>query len=354
MPFTKRQIANILNKRGQAFVPRDRMNYAGRICESFLRKKLYRWEDRAALALYRLLKTANVDIREYALTIAGQLRVTTIGNDADSIAFRRMLTTYTTARLSEFARDAAAVSYQYAYTAYAAGWYGRLWMIDQASHHDKRVKPTRLDHTKAAQAVLMPGLTEAIDTSTYAYASNEWRDVYANAVAGSLLKVKRAINATVTEPSSVLGVTQDISTALGVDVAAKQASKGLYHAVSLPTRTAVMRSANHASAEVYGTHTDMLLGAMWVTSHDERVCPICSRLDGHIYVINSLVGIALFGLPPDGSHYGCRCTIIPLMLPVENPNAPPDDDMGDWLDEWGFQDELDFFMQDDELASTQL
>jgi SPP1 gp7 family putative phage head morphogenesis protein len=301
-----------------------------------------------------MLKQVNTVVRDYALVIAGQLRLTQVANDADSIVFRRMLAQYTQARLAEFGQQAARLGYQYAYTAYAAGWYGRLWMLDQASHHDPRVKPRRMSTGKAAQAVLQPGMTEAVDNTAYEYAGNEWRDIYATAVIQSTLKIKRMINTTVQAPSSVLAVTQDIASALGVDTPPKEAAKGLYHAVSLPTRTAVMRSANHASADVYGTHTEMLLGAMVVSSHDDRVCPICQRLDGRIFVINSLVGIALLGLPPDGTHLGCRCSVIPMMLPYESPNDPPDDVFDDWLDEYGFMDELDLFMQDDMLESTQL
>lgn len=343
-----------MQKSGQAFVPRDRLNYAGRVCETYLRKKIYRFEDRAALAIYGLLKQTNARIRDYALMIAGQVRITQVGNDSDSIVFRRMLSQYITTQLSEFNNAVARLSYQYAYTAYAAGWYGRLWMLMEASHYDPRVKPQRLSTGLAAQSVLQPGLTEAVDNAAYEYAGNEWRDTYTNAVSTNLIKLKRVINSTVQEPTSVLGLTQAISTTLGVDAPAKQASTGLYYAASLPTRTAVMRGFNYASAEVYKTHTEMLLGAMWLTSHDSRVCPQCARQDGRIFVINSLVGIGLFGLPPDGTHIGCRCSIVPLMIPVEQPNEPPQDGFDDWLDEWGFMDELDFFMQDDMLASTQL
>ena len=353
MSLTSQQRNRVLHL-AQLTVPHDRLNYAGRFCESYLRLKLYRHEDRAALAIYNLLKQTNTRIRDAALMFAGQLRITTVGNDSDSIVFRRMLSREINTRLSEFNDVAARLAYQYAYTAYAAGWYGRQWMLMEASHHNPRVIPQRLSTGKAAQGVLQPGLTEAVDNAAYEYAGNEWRDVYTSAVTASISKLKRVINGTAQAPMSVLGLTQAISTTLGVDAPPKQAAKGLYHAVSLPTRTAVMRSANVASAEVYKTHTELLLGAMWVTSHDERVCPICSRLDGRIYVVNSLVGIALFGLPPDGSHYGCRCTIIPLMLPVEKPDNPPTDSFDDWLDEYGFADELDYFMQDDMLESTQI
>lgn len=355
MPLTSKQRERVL-RLAQLTVPHDRLNYAGRFCESYLRLKLYRFEDRAALALYRLLQQANADIRNYALYAAANLRLDEVGNDAASITFRRSVGNYATQRLTEYGQQAALTGYRYAVTAYAAGWYGRLWMLQEASHGDKRVRITPAPMSKAALSVLQPGMQEAVlpDMSIYDMLGNEWRDNFTMAVNASVAKVKRVLINTASNPQSVTAITQDIGLTLGVDAKGKQASKGLYHATQLPVRTAVMRSANQASAEVYGTHTEMLLGAMWVTSHDERVCPVCSRLDGSIYVINSLVGIALLGLPPDGSHYGCRCTIIPLMLPVDRPNDPPQDSFDDWLNEWGYYDELDFFMDDTTLESTQV
>jgi len=355
MPLTRTQRERVL-RLAQLTVPHDKLNAAGRYCESYLRLKLYRFEDRAALAVYNLLKQANADIRDYALYTASNLRLTTIGNDAASITFRRLVGSYATRRLTDYGQQAAVVGYRYAVMSYAAGWYGRLWMLMEASHGDKRVKVSHVSMARAAMAVLQPGLQEAVraDMDAYDYMGNEWRDTFTLAVNASAAKVKRVLMATASNPQSVLAITQDIGQTVGVDAKGQQASKGLYHATQLPIRAAVMRSANQASAEVYKTHTEMLLGAMWVTSHDERVCLVCSRLDGHIYVINSLVGIALLGLPPDGSHRGCRCTIIPLMLPYDSPDDPPQDGFDDWLNEWGFYDELDFFMDDTRLESTQV
>lgn len=356
MPLTSRQLDNIMRKSGQAFVPRDRMNYAVRVCETYLRKKLYRFEDRAALAAYNLLTSAYSDIREYALYTANNLRLSTVGNDAQSIVFRRSVGDYATRRLHDYGQQVAVLGYRYATTAYTAGWYGRLWMLTQASRGDKRVQVTRAPIAKAGLSVLQPGMTEAVqaDMTLYDAMGSEWRDQFTMAVNSAIAKIKRVLMTTASQPASVLPIMQDVGQQLGINATPKQSAKGLYHAVQLPIRTAVMRSANQASAAVYINHTEMLLGAMWVTSPDERVCPVCSRLDGSIYVINSLVGIALLGLPPDGSHYGCRCTIIPLMLPYDSPDDPPDDSMDDWLLEWGLQDELSFFMDDSVLESTQL
>lgn len=356
MPLTSQQLKRIMSTRGQAFVPRDVMNYAGRVTETYLRKKLYRFEDRAALEAYKLLKYTMGSIREYALGTASNLRIDKVGNDAASIAFRRTVGNYATQQLVNYGQRVAVMGYQYAVTAYAAGWYGRQWQLWEASHHDKRVTFERLPKSKAESSVLTPGLTEAIqaDLNAYDYLGDTWRDNFTLAVNASIAKVKRVLNSTVSNPQSVLPLMTEVATTLGIDTTAKESAKGLYHAVQLPIRTAVMRSANHASAEVYKTHTELLLGAMWVTSNDHRVCPVCSRQNGRIFIINSLVGIALFGLPPDGSHFGCRCTIIPLMIPVERANEPPQDSFDEWLDEWGFADELNFFMDDTVLESTQL
>lgn len=352
MPFTKVQLANIMQTRGQAFVPRDKLNYAGRVAETYLRKKIYRWEDKAALASYILLKETNARIREYAIQTAGQLRLQQIGNDADSNVFRNMLNRYVDGQLSAYSNKVAQLAYDYSYTAFAAGWYGRLWQLDESSQHDPRVRPQRLPQQLAQRTVLLPGLKEAVDEGS----KTPFHDQFDLAAQASAIKVRRAVNSTVSSPLGMLAVTQAISATLGVNAKPKQAASGLYHAVSLPIRTSVMRSFNHASAEVYKTHTEMLLGAMWVTSHDSRVCAECASHEGQIFIINDLIGIALFGLPPDGSHWGCRCSMIPLLIPYDqqDKNDPPADDLEDWLIAKGFEDTMGDFMTDTSLESTQL
>lgn len=353
MPFTKPQLANIMQTRGQAFVPKDKLNYAGRVAETYLRKKIYHWEDKAALASYNLLKQTNARIRDYALQIAGQLQLTQVGNDANSNVFRNMLNRYVDGQLSSYGDKVTQIAYDHSFTAFEAGWYGRLWQLDESSHHDPRVKPQRMPQQLAQRTVLLPGLKEAFDSGG---GTTPFHDQFDTAVQTSAIKVRRAVNSTVSNPQGVLAVTQMIGATLGVNSKPKQAATGLYHAVSLPIRTSVMRSFNHASAEVYKTHTEMLIGCMWVTSHDSRVCAECASHDGQIFVINSLVGIALLGLPPDGSHWGCRCAIIPLILPYDqtDKNDPPDDTFEEWLIAEGFADTLDEFMQDTSLESTQL
>lgn len=353
MPLTSKQIDRIMRKAGKAYVSRDHLNYAGRVCETYARKKIYRWEDRAALAGYRLLKVAQADIREYAHYAAAQLQLSEVGSDAKSITFRRMLNGYMTQRLGQFANDIAAQAYQYAVTGYAAGWYLRQWQIQQALHKPEAFRPQRLQTHRASARVLQPSLTEAVrpDSALYDYAGAEWRDTYTNVTAAAIVKVKSAVNRTLTKPASVGQVTQDIAATLGTD---NENPKGLYHSTQLMTRSAIIRSFSHSSVDAYQTHVEWLVGAMWITSNDDRVCPICRPQNGRIFIINDLVGIALFGLPPDGTHYGCRCAIIPLLIPVDKANEPPEDSFDEWLDDWNFYDDIDVFMSDTQLASTQV
>lgn len=353
MALTSKQIARLMRSSGKTVISPEHLNYAGRVCENYAVRKLFRWEDKAALAGYKLLKAAQKDIRETAYYYASQVRVDEIGNDANSITFRCMLNRYITQRLGQFAYDIAAQAFAYAITAYGAGWYLRQWQIQQAAHKPQGFVPQRLSVNRASANVLQPGLSEAIrpNMGMYDYAGNEWRDSYINATTSGILKAKSAVNRTLTKPASVTQVVQDVTDTLGTD---NENPKGLYHSTQLNTRAAVIRSFSHASADAYGTHTEWVIGAMWITRNDGRVCPLCARQHGRVFVINDLFGMALLGLPPDGTHFGCRCDIIPLMFPVERPNDPPEDSFDEWLDEWGFADELDVFMSDTQLESTQL
>lgn len=345
MPLTAQQRKRIM--RNGAHIP-EQVNYAGRVAENYLRKKLYRWEDLGAKANYETVKALSRDVREFVLYAANQARVSTIGNDAPSTVFRRMANEYLTQRMGQFVNAVAWQSYGYAVTGYTAGWYLRQWQLHSATHG--QIKPVRVSNLNAQKQVLAP-MQEAVtlDGGVYDYAGSQWRSDYLQAGTQALLKLRRQLNQTVIKPVSPLALTQQFNDTLGAD-----GKGGLYHSVQVNTRTAVMRSANVASQDVYGTHTEFILGAIFVTSRDDRVCPICQRLEGKVVVVNDLLAIALLGLPPDSTHYGCRCTYVPFVIPVDKPNEPPQDTFEEWLHENGFYSELDEFMSDDMLESTQV
>lgn len=348
-----------MHKSGQAFVPKDRMNYAGRVAATYLRKKVYRWEDRAALANYRLLQAANRDIRDYGLQTASRRGITTISNDAKSIPFRRDLVQYSSQRLYQYSKDAARQSFKYAATAYAAGWYGTQWMIDQAMHEEQPKEPDPIPYLLLLWAILHPGTVPNLDINlTYEDLATEWEDAYTTAVLNAIAKEKRVINSTVIQDTELLALLQQIAAVLGVDV---QTAAGLYYSTDLLTRTAIMRALNQSSAAVYQSNAETIQKVMWVTSHDSRVCPECASHDGELFEITPGGYVTpLQGLPPDASHPNCRCTTVPILPDVENPNAPPNETFNEWTNRWmngndkWYTLELGEFMNDSTLESTQL
>jgi SPP1 gp7 family putative phage head morphogenesis protein len=46
---------------------------------------------------------------------------------------------------------------------------------------------------------------------------------------------------------------------------------------------------------------------MWVTTIDERTCPLCMSLHGQTWDINE---VDLIPDIPDGTHYNCRCRVM--------------------------------------------
>src|SRR6185295_12404945 len=114
MPFTKAQIQRIMHKPGQAYVPRDRYPYAGRIAETLVRKKIFRLEDAAAKAVYDILKRTFDDIRAYGQHIADNLGLDVLSMDAASITWRRMLLAYAEPKLGEAAHLMALSGYRFA------------------------------------------------------------------------------------------------------------------------------------------------------------------------------------------------------------------------------------------------
>jgi hypothetical protein len=61
------------------------------------------------------------------------------------------------------------------------------------------------------------------------------------------------------------------------------------------------------------TQTPETQKVMWVTSRDDRVCPICEPLDGNIYDVNDenrpKPGPEEYG---GNTHWGCRCKLAPV------------------------------------------
>lgn len=364
MSYSKSQLKAIMDKPGHAYVPRDKIPYAGRVAETLVRKKTYALEDSAALAGYDMLKVANQDIRNYGLQLADRYNLNLLGVDRATLEWRKAFLAYVNTRLNQAVDALAEDAYKNAITAYAGGYYGRLWVMDSIVKGRYTVYKPRLQSRVVSQAVLHPGLTESIQPDYYVYATDghEWQDSYRATLPPSLLKIRKATNAVIVGRTSVRDVLNAVSAEIGIG---SDKPRGLYFATQSLTRTNIMRASNHGAVAAYQAQTlsaiqestdGWILGLVFTTAGDDRVCYICSRHEGELYVLNDLFGILLFGLPPDSTHTGCRCGFVPLLLPDlrDGNNDPPKDTWDEWADDNDFTSDIDWFVTNKRLKSTQI
>lgn len=313
MGFSQAQLDAIMKKSGRAFVPAGKLPYAGRVCETYIRKKLYALEDEAALKDHAILSAAWKDIRARGQFYADILHIDTFSMDGASITWRQRFLAYAQERLMLAAEQMAQAAYEDATIAYAGGYYGRLWLMDMVTKGKVTVRRPPLNIRYADTQILTPGLKEAItpDMGVYRYAGQEWRDNYQNVITNGLLKIKRATTGYLAGEISVQEALNGLQTILGLD---SGRMGGVYYAAQLVTRAAIMRASNHGTVAAVKAQTrrglqestdGWIAGVIWLTSHDDRVCDICAPHDGEFFVVNDLIGIFMLGLPPDGTHYGC-------------------------------------------------
>lgn len=356
MPYSKTQLNRIMAKRGQAFVPKSKLPYAGRVCETYIRKKIYRLEDRAALAAFRLFQTAYTDIRNQAYDLAGYAGLKALDMGSAATDWRHSVAEYAGQRLDRLAQDVAYSAFQYASTAYRAGYYGRVWLLDQSSPADFRPNFTQLPAEVVSSGVLTP-LAEAYtptDGITYAVKGADWRQGFQNIMAGTRVKMARALSTAAVNGATIpAAVTTAIGLPMGMGSKPNAKTAAAYHETQSTIRADVMRASNHGAVRAYQDNSKVILGVIFLSSHDSKVCFRCERLDGKIWILNDLLGIALAGLPPDGTHRGCRCGVAPILLPGWGDSGePPGDTFEDWWDDEIGTNEMDDFFADDRLESS--
>ncbi len=94
------------------------------------------------------------------------------------------------------------------------------------------------------------------------------------------------------------------------------------HQVRAFVRTAVNHTATQAREAVYERNRELLAknGVMWVSTLDDRTCPICGVLDGQTFKPGE-------GQRPP-AHFQCRCTTTPVLA---GEPAPERIQYEDWL-----------------------
>lgn len=85
-------------------------------------------------------------------------------------------------------------------------------------------------------------------------------------------------------------------------------------------RTSVIHASTQGRELLYQENDSLIKGVQWISTLDNRTCPICGSLDGQVFKINE-------GERPP-IHPLCRCTTVPILktgkeLGLNIPNLPP-------------------------------
>jgi SPP1 gp7 family putative phage head morphogenesis protein len=331
MTYTKRQLSKILNVGSRPFIEPDHdLPYTMRVCESLIRRRLYALEDETVAQQWYMYKAAYNDIRNRALDLAYQYRVTELTNTANVIRWRRDVDAYTQQRAAALSNQVAYHALKAAGNLYLLGYYGRAWALDMSTRPDVSIRAPVPNTADVTRDVLQPGLTEAWepDRLIYDLLGVEWRQTYADNLDDMVRKIRTTMNTAIQNNLNVQNWTQLVADAMGVNISKAQGFKSAFNRIQALTRTYAMTAANEGALGLYTANSNLVEGIEWLASNDGRVCPMCARLNGMVW----LIGDSDMQRPP--AHVNCRCTIIPRVTSLANTgnaSLPPAQTWKDWI-----------------------
>lgn len=356
MPFSNAQARRILHVNGEPFIDPARVPHLGlRLTESYLRRKLYSWEDRAVTDQWRTFDAAYTDIRNYGIRTAENAQLDTLERTYAAVQWKRDVMTYARQRLAQATRHTAESAFKYALTAWYANYYGKAWQLDVSTKPDVLVNVPTPSFIQAHRNVLLPDLQEAAqpDGGLYEAMGEEWRQRYADELAEMLVKVQRGMDRSTNEGHTITQAMRGLRDSIGLAATMDAGFTANFYRMQTLTRTAIMDgaqdgaealwTANSAEPEQRRNRTGeaLLLSLVtWVTARDERVCVTCRGLDGQT---NSLLN-PLRRRPP--AHPNCRCQEVPSVAAIflMPDDYLPQDTFGEWLAGFGVGMMLDDFL----------
>lgn len=176
------------------------------------------------------------------------------------------------------------------------GYYGRAWALDMATNPDVPVRVPLLPVEAIRAMVLTP------------YLGQQWGEGLTLSRDEFVLRIKRQLITALANGEGIQKAQQRLNAELGVKPGTKQ-FKAFSYRTALIARTEIIRSSNLGALSIYEANQDILSGWEWVAARDERTCPRCGALDGKRFAFNDYRMA-----PPSGSHLGCRCTAVPVLI----------------------------------------
>jgi SPP1 gp7 family putative phage head morphogenesis protein len=179
------------------------------------------------------------------------------------------------------------------------GYYGRAWLLDTVTVQDWNATKNVLLPTEAIHSIL---------TQDY-IGTDEWIAMERSKLVDS---IRRSLTQSMIQGEGMAKARNRLVKELGIKPGQTKNFKGATYRAMLIARTEIMRASNLGALAIYEQNQDILSGWEWVATLDERTCVICGGLDGKVFKFGSDQL-----QPPSGSHPGCRCTIVPVLLDTE-------------------------------------
>ncbi|MBZ0270755.1 phage head morphogenesis protein, partial [bacterium] len=125
-----------------------------------------------------------------------------------------------------------------------------------------------------------------------------------------LTGIKNSLTVGIAAGLSIPNIAKNIGSVILDKEAFKQAGKTVFataqQRIELIARTEILRAHNQGRLKFYDTVG--VRDVRWMVAADERLCPICSALDGQVFAVDKM--------PPIPRHPACRCCVsaVPLRI----------------------------------------
>ena len=277
MAYSAAQTARLLKP---VLVSRARVpSLTGRVTETEIKRRVFKVERRAVLALADLYRAALNDLRAQAEGY------TPTGDWLDG--YMR----FVRARLTTLGEDAAASALKAARLAYVGGYYGRLWALEMQTRPDT---PIARPAPRGLAAVLDEALyDDAIDDLIRSLLGKRWRAQFADQLDVLIPQIRVAISQGMTDGEGIDAIMRRVRTTMGVTTdrrmgpmgsAERAGYKANFNRVQVITRTVVNKASNTGAYEAYQANADVLSGYQWLAA--PGACPECAALNGTTYSLN--------------------------------------------------------------------
>lgn len=314
MTYTKRQIARILNVDGKPLLPAN--TFGGKqpplVAETFIQRRLYDWEDRAVGVQYQVFRALYKRLNQHAASLATHYGVGKLEPTGAGVRWQRALVAAVSQDTPRMYDALAEQAFRSAMLAYHVGYYGRAWVVNEASAPEAPISVPTPDPERAAEQVTIPTLKEGGPREqqqwqmVYDLLGKQWQAEYGNQQTAVVSGIMRSLNASLAQGHSIPQAMRGVASVLGVTTDRRLTAyqgrvarmgtpgprAGSYRAnfnkVQTLTRSYIVEASNAGALELYRNNADVLQGVEWSASR-VGACPECRALDGQQWAIDDMM-----------------------------------------------------------------